>query len=134
MSRDQRRLVWEWFAAAGVVVAVVAAGHYLSPKQLAWARWLILPLVLVVRVAIPYGETERRGRATINEIASENAWLKWWATLWAAVCFGAAIFLSRSSYRVPEEDIVALLFLALAVILGPLVYLIEREKFRNLGD
>jgi hypothetical protein len=134
MTRDQRRLVYEWIAAFVLVVVVVVAGHYLTPRQLGWARWLIFPFVLMARMAMPYGEAERRGRANINEIADEHHWVKWWAFVWAVFFFGGAIFLSRSSYRVADQDTLSVLFLSFAVVLSPLVVLIEREKFRDLGE
>lgn len=44
-----------------------------------------------------------------------------------------AMVLSRSSHRVEEQDIPGILFLAFAIVLGPLVALLERDRFRALG-
>ena len=134
MSRAQRRLVREWIVIIVFLVVVMAAAHYLTPRQLGWARWLILPLILIARMAVPYGEADRRGRPDFNEIAQEHRWIKWWAALCAIFFLGAAIFVTHSSYRVADQDTLTVLFLSFAALLGPMVILIERERFRELKE
>jgi len=134
MTSGQRKLVWKWVGGLVLLVGVVAASRYLPPKLHFLIALLVLPFVVIARTRYSIGEVEERGRIGINEIADEYPWVKWWAVAWGIAFLCGAVYVTRSSYRVAEQDLLALLFLAFAIVLGPLVALMERDKFRDLGN
>ena len=134
MTSGQRRLVWKWAGGLVLLISVVVASRYLPPKLHFLIALFVLPFVVIARTRFSIGEVKERGRISINEIAGEHPWVRWWAVVWGITFFCGAIFISRSSYRVAEQDLFAVMFLAFAIVLGPIIALMEREKFRDLGE
>jgi hypothetical protein len=134
MTTGQRRLVWGWVAALSLLVGFLIAGHVLTTEGLRWLRFLLLPFILLARLAIPLQEAEAEGRANINEVADDAPWVKWWAVLCAVFFFCGAIYVTRSAYRIEDEHIIDFVIISFAVMLGPLVYVAQRQRFRELAE
>jgi hypothetical protein len=133
MTSGQRKLVWTWTGGLLLLMGVVAAWRYLPPKLHFLIALGVLPFAAIARARTTLGDVEERGRASLNEFADEYPWIKWWVVAWGITFFCGAIALSRSSYRVEEQDTLGLLLVAFAIVLGPLVALSERDRFRDLG-
>lgn len=133
MTSGQRKLVSTWAGGLLLLVGVAAAWRYLPPKLHFLVALCVAPFAAIARARTTLGEAEERGRASLNEIANEYPWVKWWVVAWGITFFCGAMVLSRSSHRVEEQDIPGILFLAFAIVLGPLVALLERDRFRALG-
>ena len=124
--------MWGWVAASSLLVAFVAASHVLTTDGLRWLKFLLLPFLLVARLWAPRQEIETEARE--NELADETPWIKWWAAGCAAMFFLGAIYVSRSPYRIEEEQIVDFIVISLVVVMGPLAYVGQRRRFRELGE
>lgn len=128
MTKDQRRLIWGWVATSSVVVAFLVAGSYV---HLRWLSWLVLPFALVARVSRALNP---KG-ANINEIADDHPWLRWWAVACAVVFVGGAIFvLLQLQDHIEKESVMIGMFISIAVVMGPFVFLAERERFKEMGE
>lgn len=87
MTSGQRKLVSTWAGGLLLLVGVAAAWRYLPPKLHFLVALCVAPFAAIARARTTLGEAEERGRASLNEIANEYPWVKWWVVAWGITFF-----------------------------------------------
>jgi hypothetical protein len=131
VTRQQRRLVLKWGAVIVVLVLLVRFDSFIA-ENAAWLRWFAF-VALIVASAAETRPGSESGRARLAATLAEAPWLTWWPAMWAVICFGGAIYISKSQYRLEEMFGFKIVVIALAVVVGPIILVNERRRYVELG-
>ncbi len=134
MTAAQRQLIHLWLIAAALIAGIVVSADLIAAN---WS-WLRIPVGVVIATGLlaqsrSRAELRTEGMARWGAVTDDAPWVKVWLGFWAAFFFVGAIYVKRKSI-----DVLALLgirgmFLAFAILLGPLLVLSEARRFRQLG-
>ncbi|MDO9483472.1 MAG: hypothetical protein Q8K87_11575 [Hydrogenophaga sp.] len=124
MTLRQRRLIWSWIA--GCTLLVLATTVH-------WIGWLLVPFAAWGRATASIGsEAEEAGRSRLAEILAEYPLLKAWFGVCAVTFFIGAVYVIREGINL--FDTFGSIAIPFAVLLAPLVFVMERERFEEFGE
>jgi len=124
MNLRQRRLIWSWIAGCALLLLAMTV-H--------WIGWLLVPFAAWGRATADVGvAAEAAGRSRLAEILAEHPLLKIWLG-GCAVTFGmGAVYVIREGLDLfGTFGSIAVPF---AVLFAPMVFVMERERFKELGE
>lgn len=134
MTKKQHRLVWTWAFWATLVLLFVLFDDYLA-ENASWLRWPVLAAVVIAYAIEPSRfENAEAGRENLRVLFDRTPWLKVWASVCAAICFGGAIYVTRSSIHLDDIFGFKIVVIALAVLIGPFVVANERRRYEKYGS
>lgn len=126
MTTRQHRLVWSWIAGCALLLLATTV-H--------WIGWLLVPAAAWAKATADFSsEAEEAGRSQLAEILNEYPLLKWWFGLCAITFFGGAIYVIRAGVNLFDTYGAKVLVLAFVALLAPLLFAIERERFKEYGE
>ena len=119
-----------------VLCLMLVFNDYLE-KNADWLRWIALLGVLIAIAAEGRSSSQIREEASsgVAALIASAPWLKAWFAFWAAVFFAGAVFVTRNSIDLFNIiGGVRFLLISLSVLVGPVVVLTQRRKFKELGE
>jgi hypothetical protein len=135
MTRAQRQLRMKWALAALVFCLILIFDDYVE-KNAGWLRWIALFAVLAAMAGESRSRSEMRAESSVAlaELIESAPWLKAWFAFWAIACFAGAIYATRNSIDLFSlVGGIRFLLLSFAVLVGPIVVLMQRRRFKELG-
>lgn len=134
MNRNQRKFTAMWIGLGAVVLLLVMLDDFVATHA-SWLRWIAFVGVIIAAARESYSrsETEAEGRERIADVIASAPWLKVWFSMCAAAAVTLAIYVTRNSIDIVQLVGFKYLVIALVVVLGPLVFIMERERFSELG-
>lgn len=124
MTLGQRRLIWSWIA--GCTFLLLATTFH-------WIGWLLVPFAAWGRATANIGsELEAAGHSRLAEILAEYPLLKIWFGACAITFFLGAVYVIREGINL--FDTFGSIAIPFAVLIAPLVFVLERERFEAFGE
>ena len=136
MTPAQRSLHTKWVIAATVLLLVVVFDDFVESNA-GWLRWIFFAGMVFASFgqSRSRSELEREGRANLASLVESAPWLKVWFTVWGAVALFGAIYATRRDVDLFQLfGGIRFLVLSFAVLIGPVIVLNERRRFRELGE
>lgn len=126
MTNKQRWLIWGWGAGVTLIVSAIAF-H--------WIALCLVPVAAFFRAKAGLDlEAEEEGRSRLAEFVDEYPFLKFWFGACALVFFAGAIYVIRSNLDLFGTFGPMSLVIAFAVLLAPMLVLLEFERFKSYGE
>jgi hypothetical protein len=135
MTAAQRTLRTKWLI-AGTVFCILVLFNDFMEQSAGWIRWIFLAGAFLAALGEKRSRSEMRQEASANleSLAESAPWLKAWFAFWAVTFFLGAIYVTRNSIDVFHILGLRFLLISFALLVGPLAYLGERRRFRELGE
>jgi hypothetical protein len=136
MTSAQRQLRTKWTFAALALCLMLIFNDYLE-QNAEWLRWIAFVGIVIAVAGERRSRSEIRAEASagLTELVESAPWLKVWFSFWAFIFFAGAIYVTRNS--IDLFNLVGgfrFLLLSLAVLVGPVVVLTQRRRFKELGE
>ena len=133
MNKAQRKVVIAWVSLS-VLLILGAIGHEWLLDNWNWAKWPALILLILIvagsgREGIGWSEPGR----SLGSFIEEHPALKAWAMLCVfgvLISFVYALFARIELYEIAGYLLIA----AIPSLLGPLLFISERERYRRLAN
>jgi hypothetical protein len=127
MNKLQRDMVINWCACGAVLLAVLIL------EAIGRDRWIqsLLVSVAVIAVLTRWPRQARTPTSSWATALANHRWVKWWMVAGAALSVGIAVLALKFNIRVIENTSVARLFALVAILVGPLFFLGERQRYRD---
>ena len=120
-----------WVVGGIILGGLVIFDEYVV-ENAEWLRWFAFAALIIASIVAGPPKYDA-GRSRLAATVEAAPWLKWWAGLCAIVCFGGAIYLLRSPYRLEDLFGSNILIIALILLVGPIVAVNERRRYQELG-
>jgi hypothetical protein len=131
----QKKLQRNWTCLAVAILLSLVFSDFLEANA-GWVRWLLLAGIVVASASGGRSRSKLRGigRERMVQIFEATPWLKIWFSLCAIGSVGFAMYAVFNSVDVFRLFGLRFLVLSFVVLLGPFVFVSERERFRKLGE
>lgn len=136
MTPAQRRLGTKWIFGALLLCLIFIFNDFLE-NNAEWLRWVAFAGVVIASLGQSRTRSEMRAEASadLSDLVESAPWLKIWLSIWAAVFFFGAIYVTRYSVDLLQVfGAFRFLIFSFAVLFGPIVVVIQRQRFKKLGE
>jgi hypothetical protein len=132
VTKRQRRLVLEWLFAGVLLVSLIVLDGDISGHW-SWAIWILLG---TTAFALSYGQpraTFETSSERINRIANTYPFVKLWLVICGLAIAATVVLVTNSTVRIEEIFGFRIVLIALLVVVGPIVWIAQRELYVAYG-
>jgi len=140
MTPAQRRLRRQWLIILSMIGLSLVFGDFVE-AHLVLIRavvfvCLVIALIVNSRAGGPTGsEMRKMGHERMLEIYESKPWLRIWYVFCVIVLASVAMYAKRNSIDLFHRvGVFRLVILTFGTLFAPLFFVIERERFRQLGE
>ena len=135
MTIAQVRLRRKWIITGTALFLVLVLSDFIEANA-GWLRWVILASILIVqfRDGRPRSETLREGKSNLASLVESAPSLKAWFVFCAALALFGVYYTTHHSVDLVDIFSLRFIVLSFAVLIGPPIILMERNRYKELGE
>jgi ATP/ADP translocase len=133
MTKKQRRLIYKWLIALTAFVVLLVFEDKLIGNA-AWVRWVLFGGLIVAVTLTRSRLSLEPASVGMNQIVNTYPFIKLWLVVWGLVIAVVVVLVTHSAIRLEEIFGFRIIAISILLLVGPILWLSERERFRKYGE